>query len=118
MRIFPFHNHFSLYVIFRWACGTKNLLSKLEDGLLPRSKSHDIFEEISKTDEPLTQLENDEDVFGEKNTKSTKWKFVGDCAYMIDDEELLTPNRKRYTVKSHFGKVTISMVQPSFRLNW
>lgn len=86
----------------RWACGTKNLLSKLEEGLIPKAKSHDILEEIQKY-ESSEQLENDEDVFDEKNTKSVKWKFVGDCAYMVGDEEIqeqqLTsspqPNRKR-----------------------
>ena len=90
------------YLFFRWACGTKNLLSKLEEGLIPKAKSHDILEEIQKY-ESSEQLENDEDVFDEKNTKSVKWKFVGDCAYMVGDEEIqeqqLTsspqPNRKR-----------------------
>jgi len=71
----------------RWACGTKNLLTKLEEGLLPKAKSENIFEEIQKWREPQKPLENDEDVFEENMSESsTRWRFEGDCAYMIDDQ--------------------------------
>jgi len=89
----------------RWTCGTKYFLSKLSaDGI--RTKSADVCEEIHKNREKEEILENDSDLFENESDSNSnpnsKWKFIGDCAFLLNEKEAepvdntqRTENRKR-----------------------
>ena len=73
-------------IFYRWTCGTKYFLSKLSaDGI--KTKSADICEEIHKSgqEEIEEKLENDSDLFDEVDSSKSKWKFIGDCAFLLNE---------------------------------
>ena len=65
------------------------MLSRLvsRDGVKASAKDWE-KEEICPEAVESEKLEDDEDVFEEEHLKlDTKWKFIGDCAFLLPDEE-------------------------------